>query len=144
MTASISFYNGFKEYCADATIDLDNDTFKLSLHTSSYTFSATHDDLAATSDQLSTASGYTSGGATLASVTWGQTSGTATFDAADVSWTASSGSLVFRRGVIYSDTSTTDKLVLSVLFDTTPADITVADGNTFTVQWHASGIFTLA
>lgn len=41
MAATITFYNSFKEYIADGTIDLDTDTFKVTLHTSSYTPSAT-------------------------------------------------------------------------------------------------------
>ena len=31
MTASISFYNSFRKYMADGTIDLDTDTFKVTL-----------------------------------------------------------------------------------------------------------------
>ena len=143
MTASISFYNEWKANIGKAA-NLSSDTFKMVLVTSSYTFAATHSVYADLTNELSTANGYTAGGATLGSITWSQTSGTATFDAADVSWTASGGSLVFRRGVIYDDTVSGDPLVCSILFDTTPADITVLSGNTFTVQWNASGIYTLA
>jgi len=143
MTASISFYNEWKANIGKAA-NLSSDTFKMVLVTSTYTFAATHSVYADVTNELSTANGYTAGGATLGSVTWSQTSGTATFDAADTSWTASGGSLVFRRGIIYDDTVSGDPLVASILFDTTPADITVLSGNTFTVQWNASGIFTLA
>ncbi len=37
-------------------------------------------------NQVSAGSGYASGGAALANVTWGQTGGTAKFDADDVTW----------------------------------------------------------
>ena len=144
MTMSLSFYDSFKANLGATPLDMNSDTFKMMLVTSSYTFAATHTQKSDITNELSTANGYTAGGATLASLVFSQTSGTAKWDADDVAWTASGGSLVFRRGVIYDDTSASDLLVLSVLFDTTPADITVLSGNTFTVTWNASGIFTLA
>lgn len=143
MAASISFYNSFREYVADGTIDLDTHTFKVMLVSSSYTFSASHTVKTDITNELSTANGYTAGGATLGSVTWAHSGGTATFDAADTTWTASGGSIVARRAVIYDDTAASDELVASVLLDTTPADVTVTAGNTLTLQWNASGIFTL-
>jgi hypothetical protein len=143
MTASIAFYNSFREYCADGTIDLDNDTFKVMLVASDYTPSAAHTVKADITNELSTANGYTAGGATLGSVTWGHSGATATFDAADTVWTASGGSIVARYAVIYSDTAASDELVAYVLLDTTPADVTTTAGNTLTLQWNASGIFTL-
>jgi hypothetical protein len=147
MAASITFYNSFKEYVADGTFDLNTDTFKVILVSSSYTFSAAHTVLADITNELSTANGYTNGGATLGSVTFSQTSGTATFDAADTTWTASGGSIVARRAVIHKSgtaNSRANPLVASVLLDTTPADVTTTTGNTLTLQWNASGIFTLA
>lgn len=144
MAASISFYNSFKEYVADGTIDLDTHTFKVMLVSSSYTFSASHTVKADITNELSTANGYTAGGEALTSVTWGQTGGTATFDAADTQWTASGAGITARRAVIYDDTAANEELVASILLDTTPADVTATAGNTLTLQWNASGIFTLA
>jgi hypothetical protein len=143
MAASITFYNSFREFMADGTIDLDNDTFKVMLVTSAYTFSAAHTVKADITDEHANGNGYTTGGETLGSVTWGHSGGTATFDAANTVWTASGGSIVARRAVIYSDTAASDQLVASVLLDTTPADVTATAGNTLTLAWHASGIFTL-
>ena len=145
MTASLTFYNNWK--AAIAEVVPRTATFKVTLHTSSYTFAATHNVYADLTNELSTANGYTNGGATMASVTWGQTSGTATFDAADTAWTASGGSIVSRRAVVRAIgtfNSQVDPLVCSILMDTTPADITLTAGNTLTLQWNASGIFTLA
>ena len=145
MTASLTFYNNWK--AAIAEVVPRTATFKVTLHTSSYTFAATHNVYADLTNELSTANGYTNGGATMASVTWGQTSGTATFDAADTTWTASGGSIVSRRAVVRAIgtfNSQVDPLVCSILMDTTPADITLTAGNTLTLQWNASGIFTLA
>ena len=74
------------------------------------------------------------------------TSGTATFDAADTTWTASGGSIVARRAVIRvvgTINSQVDPLIASILLDTTPADVTTTTGNVLTLAWNASGIFTL-
>jgi hypothetical protein len=145
MAASITFYHSFKEFLGDGTIDLDIHTFKVMLVASGYTPSAsTHTVKADVTNELSTANGYTAGGATLGSVTWGQSGGTATFDAADTTWTASGGPITARYAVIYDDTAASDELVAHILLDTTPGDVTATDGNTLTLTWNASGIFTLA
>jgi len=143
MAASLTFYNSFREYVADGTIDLDTHTFKVMLVASGYTPSAAHTVKADVTNELSTANGYTAGGATLGSVTWGHSGGTATFDAADTVWTASGGSIVARYAVIYADTAANDELVCYILLDTTPADVTTTAGNTLTLQWNASGILTI-
>lgn len=147
MTASITFYQSFRKYVGDGTFDLDANTFKVTLHTSTYTpDAAAHTVYADLTNELSTANGYTNGGATLGSVTWTQSTVTLTFDAADTQWTASGGSIVARYAVIRaSGTLNThvDPLVAYVLLDTTPADVTTTTGNTLTLQWNASGIFTL-
>jgi hypothetical protein len=145
MTASLTFYNNWK--AAEAEVILRTATFKVTLHSSSYTFAATHNVYADLTNELPTANGYTSGGASLASVTWGQASGTATFDANDTVWTASGGSIVARRAVlraIGTFNGQVDPLVCSILLDTTPADVTTTTGNTLALVWNASGIFTLA
>lgn len=145
MAASITFYNNWKEAINDAALRAA--TVKVTLHTSTYTFAATHNVYADLTNELATANGYTNGGATLASVAWDQVSGTATFDAADTVWTASGGSISARRAVIRvvgTFNSQVDPLIASILLDTTPADVTATDGNTLTLQWGASGIFTLA
>jgi len=144
MTATVSFYNNWKAAVDEAV--LRSATVKATLHSSSYTFSAAHSVYADLTNELATALGYTSGGATLASTTWGQTGGTATFDAADTVWTASGGSIVARRAVLRvvgTINGQVDPLILSILLDATPADITCTDGNAITLIWNALGIFTL-
>lgn len=147
MAASITFYNSFREYVADGTIDLDTDTFKVTLHTSTYTPSATiHTVYADLTNELSTAAGYTNGGATLGSVTWNRSGGTVTFDAADTVWTASGGTITARYAVIRKDgtaNAIVSPLIAYILLDTTPADVSATTGNTLTLQWNASGIFDL-
>lgn len=135
---TFTFYNTVAELIADGTIDLDTHSFKLALLASGYTPSAAHDDYTDLTNELSTAVGYTSGGQALASITWAQTGGVATFDSNDVVWTASGGSIVARFGVLYDDSTTPKKLIGYVLLDAAPANVTATDGNTFTVAPHAS------
>lgn len=146
MAAVFTFYDSFKEFMADNTIDMDNDTFTLMLVTSSYTPNAgTHTQKSNVTNELTTANGYTAGGKNLENVVWTRTGGTVKFDADDVVWTASGGSITARYAVLYSDTSANDNLVGYILLDDTAGgtDVTATSGNTLTVQWNSSGIFTL-
>lgn len=138
----LTLYNSFFEYLGDGTIDLDADTFAVLLTTSTYTPAATHSQISDITNEVS-GNGYSR--QTLGSVTWTQSGGTATFDAADTVFTASGGSIVARYYVLFDDTVTspvTDALIGYGLLDNTPADITITDGNTGTLQWNASGLFT--
>ena len=145
MTATLTFYDNWKEASND--VALRSATLKLTLHASGYTFSAAHSVYADLTNELSTAVGYTNGGASLTGVSWDQTAGTATLDADDVTWTASGGSIVARRAVLRAVgtfNGQVDPLICSILLDNTPADVTATDGNPLGVQWHPSGIYTQA
>lgn len=150
-TGSFKLYNSFKEYMADGTIDLDSDTFKVTLHTSAYgALDTTHlDDDAVYADvtnELSTANGYTNGGQTLTGVTWVRSGATVTFDCADPVWSISGGSVTARYFIIRkvgTANSITDPLVGVGYLDNTPADVTTTTGNTLTIAINASGLFAL-
>lgn len=133
---TFTLYDGVAEYLGDGTIDLDNDTFNISLHSSAFTAESTDDAYADLNAELATANGYTNGGAALTSVTWVRSGGVSTFDSADQVWTASGGSIVARYAVVRDVTA--DKLIGYLLLDNTPADVTATDGNTLTVGPHAS------
>lgn len=140
---TLTFYDSFVEALGDGTIDLDTDTINVALFTSSYTPNvATDTAYSGLSGEVANGAGYTTAGAALASVTWAQSGGTATFDAADTAWTAS-GTLTARYAVLYSVTATGNDLIGYVLLDTTPADVSATDAD-LTIQWNASGIFTLS
>src|SRR6188768_1864814 len=98
MAASIAFYNNWAAQIAETVPRTAS--FKVTLHTSSYTFAATHQVYADLTNELSTANGYTNTGLALSSVTFNRSGAVVTFDAADSVWTASGGSIVARRAVI--------------------------------------------
>src|SRR5438128_1789671 len=84
----------------NGSVDLDTDTIKFILLTSSYTPSqGSHDfrdDLGA--NEASGGSGYTSGGFTLASKTLAVATLTLNWDAADISQAITGGPFAFRYG----------------------------------------------
>ena len=146
MAVTINFYNHFVEYTMEGGIDIDGDTHDVILMNSSHTFSATDNAKADISaNEISTANGYTQGAETLASVTWTESSGTGTFDAADSVWAASGGNIgPATDAVIYSETSSSpeaDLLMCSIDFDGAQ---TAGDGTNFKLTYNGSGIFTVA
>jgi hypothetical protein len=84
------------------SVDLDTDTFKLTLHTSTYSPNVdTHDFFDDATNELSTANGYTAGGVTLGTLAlnYDATSHQVRWDFADPSWTFT-GAVTWRYGVI--------------------------------------------
>lgn len=141
-------YRTFKEYLGDGTVDMDGDVFKMVL--ADVGSNATNLDLirygSLTSEQASE-NGYTTGGKTCTTPVWSRTTGSVAFDSDDVAWTASGGSITVRYAAIYDDSVTTvatDCMVCYTTLDNSPADVTVTDGNTLTVQINASGIFKVS
>ena len=144
-----TFYESFREYVGDGTIDLDTDTFNLALYlsTSNAATVTTNNEIGDLTNEHANGNGYTTGGSALASVTWTRSSGTVTFDSADEVFTASGGSITARFAVIYKSGTANgivSPLVCYCLLDSAPADVTATDGNTLTIAMNASGIFTLS
>lgn len=133
-------YHQLTELLGDATIDLDGHTFKVALMNATHTFVPTNTVWADVSaNEVANGFGYTTGGATLASVTWSQTTGTATFDFTDPEWTASGGSIgPTAHAVFYDDTVAGGPLMFSVDFGQT---ITAVDGVRIVIQLAATGLF---
>jgi len=120
--------------------DLSSDTIKVTLHTS-YTPDIDADQVWSdvSSTEYGTGSGYTSGGATLASksVTQDDANDRALFDAADVTW-SSLGPLspaTPGHAIIWNDTpsSPADPLICYVELGTT-----ATNGGDYTLQWNSS------
>jgi hypothetical protein len=123
-------------------IDYDTDTIKVMLCTSAYTPNQdTHVYLSDVTSEV-TGTGYTAGGATLASKTITYTGATnvTALDAADVTWASST--ITARYAVIYDDspaTTATKPLLGYVDFG---VDQSSSNGN-FTITWDAAGLFTI-
>lgn len=124
-------------------IDLDSHTFKAVL-TNTAPVQATGSVLADIT-QIASGNGYTTGGATLASVTLSETSsgtGIWKWTANDITFAASGGSIAAHRYlVIYSDTATNDELVGYVDSGTSAA---ITDGNSRTWDIGTNGLIQSA
>jgi len=153
---TITLFNEFAESIADGRIDMDTHTFKAALTTLSVTGGISATDAVPTwgaggttnlaTSEVSAGGGYTSGGIALSSVTWTQSGGVATFDAANISWTsAGSGDpTTIKSLVIYSDTATNKDAIgfMDMTADAGTTAISLLSGD-ISVNWNASGIFAL-
>lgn len=120
-------------------VDWVTDTIKVALTTSVYTVDQdAHNYFDDVTNEV-TGTGYTAGGATLASktLTYDSATNKIVLDAADASWAAATISAI-RKAVVYKSTgvSTTSHVIVVHTF---AGDQSVTSG-TFTVQWDADGV----
>jgi hypothetical protein len=138
MAVTISLYNHTAKLFADGS-NAVGDTYKVKLF-SAATFNATHTTETAAGGTEISGNGYTTGGATLAGVAVTTvTTNDAMFDANDVTWSASGGSIAAAYGRVYNSTDSTPLAFID--FGGTE---TAGDGTDFKIVWNASGIFTFA
>ena len=132
MPTLTKFYS-FVEAIHEKKHNLGSDTLKVLLTNTAPSLSNTQkSDI---SGELSTANGYTAGGATVTITSSAQSSGLYTLIASDVTWTASGGSIgPFRYAVFYNDTATNDELIGYIDYG---YSVTVASGQTFTLDFDA-------
>ena len=128
-------YNRLKANLMNKEVDLESDTIQVSLYNDSHSFTAT-DTTYTTTNELATAGNYTQGGATLGGKAVTEAA-TTKWDATDIAWT--SASFTAYHAVIWDDTAA-DSLICSIDFG--GAQTVVA--GTFTIEWDAAGIITLA
>lgn len=123
-------------------IDLDSDTIKVMLCTSSYTPDQDSHQYKSSVTNEVTGTGYTATGATLGSVAVTYTGGTNVFafDAADASWTTST--ITARYAVIYDSTPGTDATRPLIAYVDFGSD-QVTTGGTFLITWDSAGIATV-
>ncbi len=136
-------YNSFKRDIANGSIDLDTDTIKVMLVTSSYSPNIdTHDKRDDVTNEVANGNGYTTGGATLAgkAVTVDNTNDRAIFDADNAVW--STATITARGAVLYKSrggASSADELICYIDFG---SDITSTAAD-FTPAFNATGIIAL-
>ena len=135
-----TIYNRFFANLMNKEVDLEADTIRVALLTSSYTINKDHNTWSDVSANEVSGTGYTAGGATLAnkSVAQDNTNDEATFDADDVTW--SSSTITARYAVLYDDTLTNDDLIAVFDFG---SDQSSSSGD-FTLQFSSDGILSLA
>lgn len=142
MTVTAKLYGKFVNTLTANPVDLDGDTLKAMLCTSSYTPNQdTHEFKADVTGEV-VGTGYTAGGAALTGVSTSYTgaSNTWALDADDVSWTTST--ITARYLVLYDTAGGADsarRLIGYVDFGT---DVSTTAG-TLTVSWAAAGIVTV-
>ncbi|QGH73442.1 MAG: hypothetical protein [Podoviridae sp. cty5g4] len=117
---------------------LDADSYKMALFLSSSNIGAASTTYAGLTNEHANANGYTTGGASVTLSRTGTT--TVVIDCTDASWTASGGSLVARYAVIYE---VGGNVLCYALLDSTPADVTVTNGNILEVRINAGGLITI-
>jgi hypothetical protein len=141
MAVSAKWYGQALLKALNKEIDFDTDVIKVMLCTSAYVpdqDAHVYKDVSVTSEVTGT--GYTAGGATLASKTIAYTAATniIALDAADVTWAAST--ITARYAVIYDDSPASNKPLLAYV--DFGADQSSNNGN-FTITWDANGILKI-
>lgn len=140
--ASAVKFEAFSEHLAEGVHNLDTGLIKIMLSNDapSASLDAVKADL---TSELGAGNGYTAGGEDTQNAT-SRSGGTTTVTAVDVVWTATGGSIgPFRYVVAYNDTPTSPADPLIEYWDY-GSSITLASGETFTADFGASGLMTIA
>lgn len=144
----VTLFSEFKEDVGQKIHNLSSDTFKLGLVTNAVTPAASTTDprwgaggsTDLSSSQVTPGGNYATGGPALASSSWSETSGTATFDATDVSIAQDAANPNNARwAVIYNDTSAGKEALAFVDL----GGVTDLTAGNLAITWNASGIFSL-
>ena len=131
MAITQAMCTSFKEDLLQKEQDMDTDTIKIALYTSSATLDAT--TTAYTTSNEVSGTGYTAGGVTLTGATIGTSGTTAYVDYDDPEWTTAS--FTARGALIYNDTTAGDNSIAVLDFG---GDFTVSSG-TFRIVFPAPG-----
>lgn len=135
-------YGLFNKSAWNKELDLDSDTIKVMLCTSSYVPNQdTHQYKSSITNEV-TGTGYTAGGNTLTSTVVAYTTGTnvLNFDAADTVWATST--ITARYAVVYDSTPGTDATRPLICYVDFGADV-ISSGGNFTIAWDALGIVSV-
>jgi len=130
-------YNKFKANLMNKIVDLEDDVIKVALFDNVHSFAAgnaTYADVSA--NELPAVGAYATGGATLAGKEVVEAA-TTKWDATNATWAAATFDAYY--AVIY-DTSAADNLICSIDF----GGIKSVTAGTFTIQWDAAGLITIA
>jgi hypothetical protein len=142
-----TLYLPARGHLADGALDLNSDSFKMSLFTAASNAADTRRTaIEELFGEVAAGNGYAAGGVVLANVSWdlAPTPSKVRFSANAASWTASGGDILgIRYAVIWRPKAGANLLVLVAAVDEN-ADTNVPDGNGLTVAPNAQGIFELS
>lgn len=139
-------YNEAKKYIGNATLNLST-AKRITLHTSaSNAATATLSIYSELTNEVSEGNGYSSSGKSLASIVWtaGASASQYKFDADDVVWTGTGGTIANIKIAVISNVSGGASGKLLCRSTLTSSQFTLASGNTLTLQMASAGILTLA
>ena len=139
MAITITLYNQSARLFAEGS-NIAADSYKVKLYTSA-TFTAPNTTLASiTGTEVSAGTGYTAGGKALTNVAITTvTTNDAMFDADDVIWNASGGSITAAYAVLYNATDANSPPIAFIDFGGSQS---AGDTTDFKIVWSASGIFS--
>lgn len=143
MAVTAKFYGLFFKSAMNKEVDLDSDTIKLMLTTSSYTPNQdTHQYKASVTNEVS-GTGYTAGGTTVGPITTNYDTATNvwSFDGPDASWTSATlnGVNAPRWAVLYDSTPSTDATRPLIGYVDLDGDTPITSG-TLSITWNSVGI----
>ena len=142
MAATLNLYNSFKVNMANGTIDVDTDIMRVLLYQtvgglSDLTFSSKG---SISASEVANGNGYVTGGKTLSNVSYALSGANAKFDADDTFWSATGAITSMKAFVIL--VSGANELVGWGQLSTTSVSLTST--NRVTLQWAATGIYTVS
>jgi len=129
-------YDRFRANLMNKVVDLEADTINVALLDSSHSFSTGDNTWADVVTNEISGTGYTASGSALSGKAVTQAA-TTKWDATDATWTTAT--FTAAHAVIWDETAA-NNLICSIDFG---GNQSVSAG-TFTIQWHADGIITLA
>jgi hypothetical protein len=141
-------FNLAKKKIGNGSLNLASTAFRITLHTSaSNAATLTLGTYASLTNEVAEANGYSSSGKALVSEVWtvGASAKQYKFDADDVVWTGTGGTIPnIKFAVIWiSGTSAGNRHLLATA-SLTSSQFTLAQNNTLTLQFNSAGILTLA
>lgn len=133
-----TLYKNWKSNTLKGAIDLES-SMKVMMVTG-YTPSQSHDAYADVVASEVSGTGYSAGGFALASEAVTLSGSTAQFDAADAYWSSFSATSEPNYAIVYKYNASNSLAYLVGYW----AISTASNGGKYTLQWHSSGIVTLA